>query len=121
MNTLEMAEKLFNDTKKTYKAKINDREIFVKVMFDEIVFYDAVENDGYNYLRINRDIVHAEWEEVKPEPKFVTFLEAAKSGKKIKHERWINFYEPYEAIANLVDFGEPQLSRELKGNWLVEE
>lgn len=50
----------------------------------------------------------------------ITFIEAVNSGKKIKYEKWQNFYNLHETLLELIQFNFEDQKEILTGKWYVE-
>lgn len=60
-------------------------------------------------------------EEIKTDPKPVSFMEAVSSGKRIKHEGWTDFYKIHEACRLLACLTQSEIADRIKGKWLIED
>ena len=64
------------------------------------------------------DAKYLEWEEVK-EP--VDFMTAVASGKRIKHEKWADFYELHEMFDGMSLISDNSSRKTILGKWYVED
>ena len=77
-------------------------------------FYDL----SFEGTLIECNNAFAEWEEVK-EP--VDFMTAVASGKRIKHEKWADFYELNEVFDGMSLISDNSSRKTILGKWYVED
>ena len=105
MKTWEMIKKLTENSSKEFKREDG---LVLSTSIDDTLIWEP----GYTHLNL-----HDEWEEVK-EP--VSFMEAVESGKRIRHELWLEYDFLEVVLYKLSELSTKTMRDMILGKWYIE-
>ena len=114
-----MIKELTENPEKEFKNKTDGYRV---KMIDDVLTYPWYNSEHElqtdDWFLIAENVLEMEWEEVN-EP--VDFMTAVASGKRIKHEKWADFYELNEIFDGMSLVSDNSSRKTILGKWYVED